>query len=299
MRIDNIKEVIEGGRLLANDVIPVVEQIYAIIRSLYDPSLPEESQTLTFAKQKLNENIAPWIAVDTLFATLNNWKKQYGAQISRSVDDLQDSLTPIANLGPQGEQLLPVFGDNLPKMMDLAKRAEDIKCGIEKKALNIVNVTTISDVFQSSLSISKDVLSILYEELKTKEEAIDSLLPTKDYLWERNVTLRQRMEHAMEIMFDSSKYKLNQVMENLPKSLFNIDECVGTIAAYNDKKEFLLNYPLAEIAIEDALNKKKRISAKDLPFEPKYAEEYLRLFYSQRFQEFSFDDTNMLLMRKA
>ena len=107
------------------------------------------------------------------------------------------------------------------------------------------------------------------------------------------------MEYAMEIMFDSSKYKLNEVMENLPKSLSNIDECVGTIAAYNDKKEFLLNYPLAEIAIEDALNKKKRISAKDLPFEPKYAEEYLRLFYSQRFSEFSFDDTSMLLMRKA
>ena len=299
MRIDRIKEVIEGGRLLANDVIPVVEQIYAIIRSLYDPSLPEESQTLTFAKQKLNENIAPWIAIDALFTSLNTWKKQYGAQISKSVENLQNSLTPIANLGTQSEQLLPVLGDNLSKMMDLAKRAEDIKVGIEKKPLNIMNVTIIKDVFQSSLSISKDVLSILYEELKTKEESIESLLPTKDYLWDKNVTLRQRMTSAMDIMFDSSKYKLNQVMENLPKSLSYIDECVGTIAAYNDKKEFLLNYPLAEIAIEDVLRQKKRISAKDLPFEPKYAEEYLRLFYSQRFQEFSFDDTNMLLMRRA
>lgn len=299
MRIDSIKEAIEGGRLLANDVIPVVEQIYGIIRSLYDPSLPEESQTLTFAKQKLGENIAPWIVAEALFTALNTWKKQYGAQISKSVENLQNSLTPIANLGTQSEQLLPVLGDNLPKMMDLAKKAEDIKVGIEKRPLNVVNVMIISDISQSSLSVSKDVLSILYEELKTKEEAIDNLLPTKDYLWDRNITLRKRMEYAMEIMFDSSKYKLNEVMENLPKSLSNIDECVGTIAAYNDKKEFLLNYPLAEIAIEDALNKKKRISAKDLPFEPKYAEEYLRLFYSQRFSEFAFDDTSMLLMRKA
>jgi hypothetical protein len=148
-------------------------------------------------------------------------------------------------------------------------------------------------------SVSKDVLSILYEELKTKEETIDSLLPTKDYLWDRNITLKRQMATAMEIMFDSSKYKLNEVMENLPVSLSYIDECVQTIAAYNDKKEFLLNYPLAEIAIEDALKQKKRISAKDLPFDAKYAEEYLRLFYSQRFTEFSFDDTSMLLMRKA
>ena len=299
MRIDSIKEVIDGGRLVANDVIPVVGQIYGIIRSLYDPILPEESQTLTFAKQKLGENVAPWIVVEALFTALNTWKKQYGAKISKSVENLMNTLTPIANLGSQSEQLLPVLGDNLPKMMDLAKKAEGIKVGIEKKPLNVVNVMIINDVFQSSLSVSKDVLSILYEELKTKEEAIDSLLPTKDYLWDRNITLKQQMKIAMEIMFDSSKYKLNQVMENLPVSLSYIDECVRTIAAYNDKKEFLLNYPLAEIAIEDALKQKKRISAKDLPFEPKYAEEYLRLFYSQRFQEFSFDDTSMLLMRKA
>jgi hypothetical protein len=299
MRIDSIKEVIDGGRLVANEVTPVVGQIYSIIRSLYDPSLPEESQTLTFAKQKLSENVAPWIVVEALFTALNAWKKQYGAQISRSVENLRNSLTPIANLGSQSEQLLPVLGDNLPKMMDLAKKAEDIKAGIETKPLNVVNVMTINDIFQSSLSVSKDVLSILYEELKTKEETIDNLLPTKDYLWDRNITLKQQMKIAMEIMFDSSKYKLNQVMENLPVSLSYIDECVRTIAAYNDKKEFLLNYPLAEIAIEDALKQKKRISAKDLPFDAKYAEEYLRLFYSQRFSEFSFDDTSMLLMRKA
>jgi hypothetical protein len=88
-------------------------------------------------------------------------------------------------------------------------------------------------------------------------------------------------------------------VENLPKALSYIDECVGTIAKYNEKKELLLNYPVAEIAIEDLFRKKKHISAKDLPFEPEYAEEYLKLFYSQRYREFSFDEANMLLMRKA
>ena len=299
MRIDCIKEVLEGGRFLASEVIQVAEQIYDIIRSLYDLKLPEESLTITFVKQKLDEKTAPWVALDALFTALNNWEKQYSDEISKSVEYLQKSLTSIVSLSTQSERLLPVLGDNFSELMDHAKRAEEIKIGIEKKPLNVMNVMIIRDVLQSSLSIARDVLSILYEELTSKEKSIESLLLTKDYLWEKNVTLREQMTSEMEIIFNSSKYELNQVMENLPTSLSHIDECVRTIARYNEKKELLLNYPIAEIAIEDLLRQKKHISAQDLPFQPKYAEEYLRLFYSQRYREFSFDKANMLLMRKA
>jgi hypothetical protein len=68
---------------------------------------------------------------------------------------------------------------------------------------------------------------------------------------------------------------------------------------YNEKEELLLNYPIARIAIEDLFRQKKNVSAQDLPFEPKYAEEYLRLFYSEKYREFAFDDANMLLTRRA
>jgi hypothetical protein len=299
IRVERIKEVLEGGRLLANEVIKVTEQIYETVRSLYDPNLPEESQTIAFAKQKLDEKTPPWLALDALFTALNNWNRQYGAEISKSRKSLQNSLTPIANLSTQGESLLPVLGDNLSRLMDNAKRAENIKIGIEEKPLSIMNVLTIRDTLQSLLSIAREVLSILYEELKSKEEAIENLLPTTDYLWEKNVTLKKRMTTAMEIICDSEKHKLNQVMENLPKALFDIDECVETLTKYSEKKELLLNYPIAEIAIEELLRQKKQIAAQDLPFEPKYAEEYLRLFYSQRYSEFSFDDAGMLLMRRA
>jgi hypothetical protein len=85
----------------------------------------------------------------------------------------------------------------------------------------------------------------------------------------------------------------------LPKSLSYVDECIKTITSYSEKEELLLNYPIAEIAVEDLFRQKKCISAKDLPFEPKYAEEFLKLFYSQRYREFSFDKTSMVLMRKT
>lgn len=301
MRVDSIKEVLEGGWVLANEVSQVVEQVYDILRSLYDPTLPEESRTIAFVKQKLDEKTAPWIVMDALYTSLSSWKKQYSARISKSVELLQNALTSIVNLSTQSERLLPILGNNLSKIMDDVKRAEDIKIGMEKRAFNdnVVNVIIVRDVFQSLLSIAREVLSVLYEELKNREESIGNLLPTKDYLWEKNVTLRTRMTSAMEIIHNSSKYELKQVMETLPEALSCLDECVGTIVMYNEKEELLLNYPVARIAIGDLFRQKKHVSAQDLPFEPKYAEEYLRLFCSEKYREFAFDDANMLLRKRT
>jgi len=298
-RIDQIKEVLEGGRSLANEVIKVAEQIYEVMRSFYAPDLPEESQSIVFAQKKLDEKATPWIALDALFNALNNWYKQYKVQISKSVDHLQTSLASIASLSTKSERLLLVLGDDLPKMMENAQKAENTKTGIEKKSLNVINVLTIKDVFHSSLSIARDVLSILYEKLKSKEKAIEILAPSEDFSWEKNDALMKRMTSAMEMTSKSSNVKLSEVLESLPKFLSYVDECVETIALYNEMEELLLNYPIAEMAVENLVREKKSISAEDLPFGPKYAEEYLKLFYSQRYREFSFDKANMLLTKKT
>lgn len=299
MRIDIIREVLEGGRVLATEVIQVAEQIYDIIRSLYDPNLPEKSLTVTFARKKLDEKTVPWIALNALFTSLHNWQKQYSAKISKSMEYLQKSLTCIGNLSTQSERLFPVLGDNFPKLMDLVKRAEDIRFYMEKKKLNVMNILIIRDVLQSSLSIAKDVLLIVQEELMSNEKAIESLLLMKDYSWEKNVAWRKHITSEMEMVVNSSKSDLSQVMENLPKSFSYLDELVGSIVAYNEKKEILLNYPIAEMAIKESLMQKNHIYAQDLPFDLKYAEEYLKIFYSQKYPEFSFDSENMCLMKNA
>ncbi len=297
-RIDQVKEVLERGRSLANEVIKVAEQIYEVIRSYYDPDLPEESQSIAFAQKRLDEKATPWTALNVLFASLNNWNKQYKVQIFKSVDPLQKSLASIANLSTKNERLLSVFDDNFPIIMENAKKAENLKIDVEKNTFNVINVLTIRDVFQSSLSIVRDILSILYEKLKSKEKAIEILAPSEDFLWEKNDDLMKRMASAMEITSNSSENTLSQVLESLPKFLSYIDECIKTIALYNDTEELLLNYPKAEIAIENQLGEKGQVSARDLPFEPRYSEEFLRLFYSHRYPKFSFDEENMVLAKK-
>jgi len=299
MRLELIREVLESGRTLTTKVMQVAEQSYDLIRSLYDPNLPEKSLAVTFARKKLDENTVSWIGLNALFVALHNWQRQYSAEISKSMSCLQKSLNSIANLSTQSERLLPVLGDNFPKLMDLVKRAEDVRVCMKKKTLNIMNILIIREVLQSSLTIARDVLLIVQEELTSNEKAIESLLLTKDYSWEKNVEWRKQITSEMEMVVNSSKYDLSQVMENLPRSLSYLDELVGSIVAYNEKKEILLNYPLAEMAIEELLRQKKQVYAQDLPFDLKYAEEYLKLFYSQKYLDFSFDRENKSLMKKA
>jgi len=297
MRLELIKKVLESGRALTTKVIEVAEQTYDLIRSLYDPNLPEKSLAVTFARKKLDENTVSLIGLNALFVALHNWQKQYSAEVSKSMDCLQKSLNSIVNISTQSERLLPALGDNFPKLMDIVKRAEDIRICMKKKTLNVMNILIIREVLQSSLRIARDVLLIVQEELTSNEKAIESLLLTKDYSWEKNVEWRKQITSEMEMVVNSSKYELSQVMENLPRSLSYLNELVGSIVAYNEKKEILLNYPLAERAIEELLRQKKQVYAQDLPFNLKYAEEYLKLFYSQKYFEFSFDRENNCLMK--
>jgi DNA repair ATPase RecN len=245
---------------------------------------------------------APWIAIEALYNSLNNWKRQYGAEIQVSMKYLRTSLTPIANLNSQSEALPAVFGENTPKVLGYAQKAEAMKAiaenRAEKEKLDILDVIALKDDVQGFLGIANDVLNMLYTGLISDEEAIDRLLPTKDYLWEKNSTLRERLKKATETLANPSNYKINQIMENLPQYLSYVDEAVQTLAVYSERKEFLLNYPLAVAAIEERLKVKEQLLPQDLPFQPRFAAEYLRLYYTQRFGEYAFDKENFVLTKR-
>ena len=124
----------------------------------------------------------------------------------------------------------------------------------------MLNLITLRDLLDYFIEVSKDVLSVLYEEVKSEEQAIEDLSPTQDSLWEKNITLRERMTTAMQDLYNP-KAEINHVMANLPKYLAYIDESVQTLTAYHDRKEFLLNYPMAENAILEQLKTKAKLYA--------------------------------------
>ncbi|HEX7483453.1 MAG TPA: hypothetical protein VF350_08300, partial [Candidatus Bathyarchaeia archaeon] len=84
-RIEAIKKVLDSGRVLAREVASVADPVYGIIRSLYDPVLPEKCRSVEFAIEKLETKEAPWIVIEALYNSLNNWKRQYGVEIQASM----------------------------------------------------------------------------------------------------------------------------------------------------------------------------------------------------------------------
>ena len=301
-RIAVIKQIQAGGKALAEELLRAAEPIYGVIRPLYNPSLPEKSKAIETAKQKLEKNEPTWIAIEALYSSLNNWARQYGDEILGSVRYIKKSLKPVTDLSVESDILPLVFGDSMPKVLDYAKKVEAMAPMVEKTAekdqLTLPDVIALKDDISSFLSIAKDVISFLYAELIRREDSIERLLPTKDFLWETNSNLRERLKKATETLSTPSKYMVNEVMENLPLYMSYIGEAVQAIAVNDERKEFLLNYPTAEAAIQEQLKQKKRISAQDLPFQPAFASEYLRLYYTQRFSEFAFDRENLWLIQK-
>jgi hypothetical protein len=297
-RVTYIITLLVASKLLANEVCQLAEQVYDVMKSMYDPSLPEASRTITYSKQKLAEKTAPWVACDALIILFKNWTSQYSTEISRSIIDLQESLGTLAALEGQNVALQSIFGEEYSSFLAEIRKAKELKAELSSKAITILNVPIIRESLQSSLSIAKNVLSSLYEELKAKEESIESLSPVENSFWEKNVTLREQTASAIEKLSSPKKYTPNQMMHSLPQALSFIEPCVWTIAQYNLKNELLLNYPIAKTAIEDILKKKKRVSIQDLPFDPQDAEEYLKLFFNERSREFVLDEENLLLSRR-
>jgi hypothetical protein len=298
-----IRQVLDAGKEIAKEVLANTEPIYGIIRSLYDPSLPLNNRAVEFAQEKLSSKEAPWIAIEALYNALNNWKRQYGNEIQTSMRYLQGSLKPLAYLSLQSEILPSVFGESTTKVIGHSKNAEVMRVSAEKRLekdrLEIVDVVALKDDILAYIDIANDLLSMLYGNLISMEEDIEHLLPTKDYLWEKNMVLRERLEIATKQLSNPSSYKINEILQKLPQYLPYIEEAMKTLAMYSERKEFLLNYPLAEVTIAEKLKTKEELLPKDLPFQPQFAAEYLRLYYSQRYGEYTFDKDNLVLTKRS
>jgi hypothetical protein len=297
-RIESINEIIKRSRVITEEIIDVSEQIYGGIRALFDPNLPKESQSIIFSRKRMNERVAPWNILETLYVSLINMKKNYKNQISDSIENLESSLNTINNFSNNNEKLSKALGEDYIKLIGNAKKVEDIQINLDKENFSIIDVIAIKNIFDNSVGITKRIFTILFENFKTKEKAIESLMPPEGYMWGRNLEIKEKMASAIKMFKRTTNLKSAKVLEKLPSFLTLAEKGMKTIIAYNEKEELLLNYPIAEIVVEEQLKKNKQVTAKDLPFDPKYGKEYLKLFHSKRYHESSYDKANNILRIK-
>jgi hypothetical protein len=295
-KIRSIKETLESGRLLTSELIKTVDPIYNVVRTLYDPKLPKDCPATIYASKKLSTK-EPWLGIDAMYGALNNWRRQYKDEISESIENLQKSLDPIIALGKQSQSLAPLLGDDLPEVLGYAKKAELIKSETEKKPMNVLSLITLKELMDNFTEISRELFKIFDEKLRTEQQAIEVMLPTTDYQWEKNANLNERMAKALQVLFNS-QCGVKEIMDELPKYYSYVNEIKDTLLAYSIRKEFLMNYPMAERAMMEQLKKKTSISPSDLPFDSKFAAEYIYVFYIQKFREYSLDKEKSVLTKR-
>lgn len=298
-RVDNIQELLNSSRALAMEVSLNVELTYGIIRALYDQDLPPQSRTVLFVKQQIKENMAPWFATDALFTALTNWKAVYGKDVSKTVQYVLGTLDAFSGLDAQKEALQLTLGTQYDRIIRSLTKAAELKSSLKSRAVTVADLPFVKAVVEESLNLSKDVLSALHELMQSKELTIENLLPIRESFWEKNILLKDQIAEAIAVIADASKQPLNKTLVELPRALLQIHECVQTLHVYTEKEEVLLNYPVAKTAIDELFKQRKRVSARDLPFDARYADEYLRLYYaSQSRSAFSYDETSLTLTKK-
>ncbi len=242
-RIKSIESVLDQEKAVTDEVIEAAEPVYDTIRELYDLSLPEKNKTILFAKERLEYKATPWIAVDALYSSIYNWNRQYNTEVSSTTTHMLESADLLASLNNENYELLEVFGDNTPKILEYAKNAESIKNSIKQKddrSLFILNVVSLKANAQSLVCISQEVLSLLYNKLNSEENAIEHSLIAKDYPWNKNSSLSSQLKKANEAFEPKKKTKLNQIIVDLPVFLSYINETFNTLSIYREERLFLL-----------------------------------------------------------
>jgi hypothetical protein len=105
------------------------------------------------------------------------------------------------------------------------------------------------------------------------------------------------MSNALRVLFNPN-CGVNEVMDELPKYYSYLTEIEDTLKVYRIRKEFLLNYPMAERVILEQLKHKETVAPSDLPFAPKFAAEYLYVFFIKNYREYALDKEKTVITKR-
>jgi hypothetical protein len=296
-KIMSVKNFYRAGRTVTNELIKEVEEIYIIISSLYDRSLPRVSPTIQISKQKVEED-DPWIVVEALVQAVRNWERQYSKQIDTSVQQLSRSFINIQNLGEKEDQLKPLFGHEYQKIRNLSKGVQFKQHDYQREEYQVLRVVEVRDAIYSFTEVLGGILQILYQKLKNLGESIVELMPLPNYQWGSNTTLLQRIEGLLETVANYRSRRLDEALDNLYRGNAYIEEALETLEYYYERREMLLNYPVLEKRIEEVYKANELVNLKDLPVTDKYAEEYLKIYYNKHFPQLAFIESDKTLRKR-
>jgi hypothetical protein len=281
--IQVINENIALGQKLGQEIVEYMKPIYHSIRLLLDQGLPEKSVAIGYAEKTIQEKKTPWVAIEALYFALNNWRRQYGKETENIYRSLLVPLSDVhrqilindyASLEPEVQVTLQKFLEGSVYFENFAKRCLD-KINIEISELNVLE----SEILEFFTTFNL-LLTILHDRLVSENSAIDQLNVIKN--GEKDEKLLGNLGRARKKIETRSNYSITQNLTILSKGILQVNQALDVLLAYYRKKEFLLNYPNAIIAIEECLKRKNEVTPQDLPVSSEFAEEYLKMYRSEK-----------------
>ncbi len=138
-----------------------------------------------------------------------------------------------------------------------------------------------------------DAAILTVTELKSRasslENANDNRCPSR-YNWGRSSHMAGDVQQLLqEIESESAGLTISSRFSVIENAVQAAEQQAKLIRKYSQASEFLINYPNVEYVIEDKLKGDGGVVKTDVPVNPKYAVEYLKLFAAKHHDNVLFD----------
>jgi hypothetical protein len=296
IKVENINQIINSGRILVKELIETSDKIYEIISGLFEPNLPRDSATLQISRQKIEED-EPWVIINAILISLKNWEKQFSSDILNATKPINDSVDTIIQLSRRKNSLKPLLGDKYELIDQLSKQVTEKRFNEKDENLKVLKVILIRDTILSTVNVVSKIIGLLYYHIQDLEFNINLLLPREDYEWNRNMTLTERMNQSLQVLNKYEEYDIDEIVNHLYRVLSYIDEAVDTIEYYNERREMLLHYPVFKKKIGRLLSEKNFVTIRDIGVAEKYGIEYLKIFHRTTYSPLLLDESMNVITR--
>jgi len=299
-KVEALRNVNKAAEDVARSLLNLYEQIYNTIRGLVDPALPPSSAGYNVIKAYLDQGDS-WLALREVKERLNEFEAQYAGKLkdlkSRVVELVRNFETKFLNelmtpfISAFGKE---AFKDELESVETIKSLGAVLEKVDEIPELVKMNVT-LSDLYAKSMELLKKI----YDKVLQAEKAVDEKSPIPGYDWGKDVEFYTKVREVLteelynplnpQSMLNACEYIL---LELAPKGL-------TVLKRYLAMREFMANYPVAELIMSNELSRKGMVKLEDLPFSSEYAKEYMRLYFTKHFTSCSLDSRSWILKKRA
>lgn len=285
---------------LANKLLELYDQVYKVVRDMVDPSLPSINTGYSIVKAYIDQGDV-WLALREVKEHLSGFERRYSGRLrdlrERVLELLRNFEVKFAE-----SQLAPLMNmlgrEAFKEELKLLEAVSSIKDSLTTTG-EISEIVKMNVVLNELYNKSVELLNKIYEKVRWAEEVVDEKTPVSGYDWGKDAEFYNNVQEFLNGA-SYNPFKAQSILDSCKQALLELaPRGLMVLRKYFAMRELMSNYPIAEYVIMSELSKKGSVMLSELPFSSEYGREYMRLFFTRHFSEYSLDTRNWTLKRRA